>query len=175
LLVHLGARLKIVGKSKKFEKTPTRTHCHTVNSHEEQLLRLDHVEERLQIKENVAKDLLLGDAKVHVVVVWMTAIVDYSIHVEVEIVKLRHLQPTIIAENLQQVSRTSTNNPFRGGESHPNAKISFVYLILAHQFRQARISLAYVAKKLWDSHYETICSVKILKNSLKFTLFVLEI
>lgn len=63
LLVHLCAR------------------CDTIDGQEEQLLRLNHVEERLQVKENVFEDLLFCNSEVDVIVVGVTAIVNHSVHV----------------------------------------------------------------------------------------------
>ena len=45
----------------------------------------------LDIMEDVCDDLLLGDPEVRVVVVWVGAVVDDAVHVEVEVVELGDL------------------------------------------------------------------------------------
>lgn len=69
-----------------------RSHRNTVHRHEEQLLRLDHVEEKFKIEKNVLENLLLCDPEVNVVIVGMRTVVDDAVHVQVEIVELGHLQ-----------------------------------------------------------------------------------
>lgn len=72
-----------------------RTHRNTVNCHEEQLLRLDHVEEKFKIEKNVLENLLFCDPEVNIVIVGMRTVVDDAVHVQVEIVELGHLQEEI--------------------------------------------------------------------------------
>ena len=55
------------------------------------LLRSDDAKKALDVMKNVAKNLLLGDSKVRIVVVRMGAGVNDSVHIQVQIVELRDL------------------------------------------------------------------------------------
>lgn len=72
------------------------TYRHTVDRHEEKFLRLDHVEQKFEIEENVLENLFLCDTKVYVVVVGMRAVVDDAVHVEIQVVELGHLQVAVV-------------------------------------------------------------------------------
>lgn len=66
--------------------------CHTIHCHEEDLARLDDSEEHLQVMENVSENLFLRDAEVNVLIIWVGALVDDAIHIQVEIVELWNLR-----------------------------------------------------------------------------------
>lgn len=63
-----------------------------VHRHEEHLARLNDPEEHLQIVEDVGKNLLLRNSEVDILVVGVGALMDDSIHVEIEIVEFRNLK-----------------------------------------------------------------------------------
>lgn len=65
---------------------------HTIHSHEENFAWLDDSEEHLQIMKNVSENLLLRDAKMHILVVWVGTLVNDPVHVQIEIVKFRNLK-----------------------------------------------------------------------------------
>lgn len=62
-----------------------------VDSQEEQPARAHHANERLQVVEDAFENFCLRDAVV-VVVVRVRAVVDDAVHVQVEVVKLGHLE-----------------------------------------------------------------------------------
>lgn len=65
---------------------------HAVHRHEEDLERLDDPEEHLQVVEDIREDLLLGNAEVHILIVWVGALVYNPVHVQIEVVKLWNLR-----------------------------------------------------------------------------------
>lgn len=68
-----------------------RSRRHSIHRHEEQLLRFDRPEQSVDVVENVRENLLLGDAKLDVRVVRMRAIVNDSVHVQVQVIELGNL------------------------------------------------------------------------------------
>lgn len=66
--------------------------CHAIHRHEEDLTRLDNPEENLQVMKDVGKNLLLRNAKVDILIIWVGALMNNPIHVQIEIVKLWNLK-----------------------------------------------------------------------------------
>lgn len=65
--------------------------CHTIHCHEKDLAWLNNSKENLHIVEDVSKNLLLRDAKMDILIIWMGALMNDPIHVQIEIVKLWYL------------------------------------------------------------------------------------
>lgn len=55
-----------------------RSRRHAIDRHEHHLSRLDRFEEEINVVENVLVDLLVGDAKMYVIVVGVTAVVNHT-------------------------------------------------------------------------------------------------
>lgn len=68
------------------------TYSDSINCEKKQLLWLDHVEKRLKVKKNVIEDLLFCDAKVDVVIIRMRAVVNDSIHIQIQVVEFWNLK-----------------------------------------------------------------------------------
>lgn len=68
------------------------TWCDTIYGQEKQLLRLDQVEELVDVVVNVLKDLRLLQMEVDITIIRVRAVVDNPVHVQVEIVELRNLR-----------------------------------------------------------------------------------
>lgn len=64
---------------------------HAVHRHEKDLAGLDDPEEHLQIVEDVCKNLLLRNSKVDILVIGVGALMNDSIHVQIEIVEFGNL------------------------------------------------------------------------------------
>lgn len=66
--------------------------CHTIHCHEENFARLDDSEEYLHVMEDVSKNLLLRNAKVNILIIWVWTLMNNPVHVQIEIVKFWNLK-----------------------------------------------------------------------------------
>lgn len=53
----------------------------TINSHEEQFFRLDDLEQNADVMEYILKNLFFCYTEMWVRVIWVRAVVDYTIHI----------------------------------------------------------------------------------------------
>lgn len=93
--------------------------------------------------KNILKYLFFSNAKLNVCIIRMGAIMDNSVHIQIEIVEFRNLLNKMYLVNiLLHICYTL-------GHWHPQGNTD---LSLLDQLTQARISLANVAEKLGHSH-----------------------
>lgn len=64
----------------------------TINGHEEQLLRLDDLEENAEVVEDVLEYLLLRNSEMRVGVIRVRAVVDDAIHVQIHVIEVWYLR-----------------------------------------------------------------------------------
>lgn len=48
-----------------------RSRCHTIDCHKHHLSRFDGLKQEVNVVEDILKDLLFGDSKVNIIVIWM--------------------------------------------------------------------------------------------------------
>jgi hypothetical protein len=89
--------------------------CYPIDSHEEQLLRLDLAKQMLNVVEDLDKHLIFRHAKGYGIRFIVSAVVDDAIHVKIEAIKL---WDTVFSDELRD-RRVSLRHPSEEfGDTH---------------------------------------------------------